>query len=545
MTDKKENIPRPRAGKAASAPAPGWRQVLPPLALLAVCALVCLVVYHRHAGQWIDSDDASELVLAHQLAAEGSLISSNWYYSTELRVLGTQLVLAPLCRVFFSWHAVRVAGLAVLMALATASFLYFAARAGLGLWGLWAAPMLWLPLSAEYAQFVFQNLGYIPYMIYAFCTFGLLFGLCRTPRGKRRYARGALLALLSFGVGLGGVRELLELYLPLTGALMLLALAELRTRRVSPEGRAVLRAARGLKAAPALGWSLVALAGAAAGLAVNHLVLPRWFAFGQFDDLHFASFSWANVRAMLGDLPGLFGFTAGAPVVSAAALGNLFSLALCAGSFWAAAHILRHPSGFGWPAVVLSAFFYVSLAVHALLFAFTDMYYTARYNMLTVLQWLPILAFCAQKLQKAFPAAAKAALAVFLAGMLCISASQYGSMLAANKNIGRQAVAAWLVENGYTEGYATFWNANVLTELSGGRLQMLPVGRYSEPTPESMEAFEVYDWLRRRDADAAPRPANAFVVLSAQELERYSQVSWIKPSPAVYEAAGYAVLLLQ
>lgn len=539
MTDKKETTPRPRAG------ARGWQGALLPLALLAVCALVCLVIYHRHAGQWIDSDDASELVLAHQLAAEGGLMSRNWHYSTELRVLGTQLILAPLCRIFSSWHAARIAGLAILMALATASFLYFTHKAGLGRWGLWAAPLLWLPLSADYAQYVFQNLGYIPYMIYAFLTFGLLFGLCGLPAGARRRAGGALLALLSFGVGLGGVRELLELYLPLAGALLLLALAELYARRVLPTRRALSKAVRGLKAAPALGWSLLALAAAAAGLAFNHLALSRWFAFGEFSDLHFTPFSWANARAMLGDLPELFGFVPGASVISAATLGNLFSLLLCAGSFWAAAHILRHPSGFGWPAVLLSAFFYVSLAVHALLFHFTDMYYTARYNMLTVLQWLPILAFCAQKLEKAFPAAAKAALAVFLAGMLCISAAQYNKLLATHRNGGRQAAAGWLLENGCTQGYATFWNANVLTELSNGRLQMLPLGRYGEPTPESMECLEVYDWLRPRDISAALPPGDAFVLLSDEELSRYASVSWVASARLAYQADGYAVLLLQ
>ncbi len=542
-----------RAGAGMPAPAGGrrpkhaalMRRWLPPLALLAACALVCLLVFYRHAGQWIDSDDASEMVLAHQLAGEGGLISRNWYYSTELRVLGTQLVLAPLCRVLSSWHAVRIAGLAILMALVTASFFYFARGAGLGRWGLWAAPVLWLPLSSAYAQYVFQNLGYIPYMVYSFLTFGLLFRLCRAAPGRQRRVQGTVLALLSFGIGLGGVRELLELYLPLAGGLALLALTELRARRILPGcGRGALGALRGLESAPALGWSLVALAGALAGLACNKLVLPRWFAFARFDDLHFTPLNWSNARAMLGDLPELFGFVAGVPAVSAAALGNLFSLALCAGSFWAAAYILRRPSGFAWPAVVLSAFFYVGLAAHALLFLFTDMYYTARYNMLTVLQFLPILAFCAQKLEKTSPAAARAALAAFMAGMLCVSAAQYGSMLATHRNGGRQAAANWLAENGYEAGYATFWNANVLTELSGGRLRMLTVGRYGEPTPESMEAFELYDWLRRRDADAAPRPENAFVLLSDEELGRYASVGWVQAARPVYEADGYAVLLL-
>lgn len=33
---------------------------------------------------------------------------------------------------------------------------------------------------------------------------------------------------------------------------------------------------------------------------------------------------------------------------------------------------------------------------------------------------------------------------------------------------GLDAAADWLVDNGYTEGYATFWNGNAMTELTNG-----------------------------------------------------------------------------
>ena len=71
------------AGAAGKRGRGAVRRLLP-LALLAVCALACLLIFYRHSGQWIDSDDASEMVLAHQLAGEGGLISRNWYYSTEV-----------------------------------------------------------------------------------------------------------------------------------------------------------------------------------------------------------------------------------------------------------------------------------------------------------------------------------------------------------------------------------------------------------------------------------------------------------------------------
>ncbi|MCI7193052.1 hypothetical protein MR547_07285, partial [bacterium] len=40
----------------------------------------------------LDSDMASEMVLASQLNREGGILSTNWYYSTELRVFCEQLL---------------------------------------------------------------------------------------------------------------------------------------------------------------------------------------------------------------------------------------------------------------------------------------------------------------------------------------------------------------------------------------------------------------------------------------------------------------------
>lgn len=83
------------------------------IAWLAVWYLAACFFVIRFANNYIDSDMSSELVLARLLADEGSLISKNWFYSTELRVLNTQLVFMPLFLVFDNWHTVRVLGTAL------------------------------------------------------------------------------------------------------------------------------------------------------------------------------------------------------------------------------------------------------------------------------------------------------------------------------------------------------------------------------------------------------------------------------------------------
>ena len=47
------------------------------------------------------------------------------------------------------------------------------------------------------------------------------------------------------------------------------------------------------------------------------------------------------------------------------------------------------------------------------------------------------------------------------------------------------------MDNGYTEGYATFWNGNAMTELTNGKLDVW--------TLQSLDEDYVPNWLQRKD----------------------------------------------
>ena len=66
----------------------------------ALCFLSSVYLAYRTSEYIFDSDASSELVLAELLSRQGSILSSDWFYSTELRVLNTQLVYAPLFHIF-------------------------------------------------------------------------------------------------------------------------------------------------------------------------------------------------------------------------------------------------------------------------------------------------------------------------------------------------------------------------------------------------------------------------------------------------------------
>ena len=64
---------------------------------LAAAFLLLVAMNLLWGDHWIDSDMAAEMIFSRLLAREGKWIATeNWYYSTEFRVLYTQLFMVPL-----------------------------------------------------------------------------------------------------------------------------------------------------------------------------------------------------------------------------------------------------------------------------------------------------------------------------------------------------------------------------------------------------------------------------------------------------------------
>ena len=85
----------------------------------------------------------------------------------------------------------------------------------------------------------------------------------------------------------------------------------------------------------------------------------------------------------------------------------------------------------------------------------------------------------------------------------------------------QQAKAAtWLTENGYTQGYATFWNGNLLTELSDGKLDVVLYASWKSRKP--------YEWMQTIQHVNAPLEGKAFLYTDIDEIANY-------PSPCMSE----------
>ena len=91
---------------------------------MVVFVIICYNVLILHNGyRFLNSDDASELVLARILASENSILTKDWIYASELRVFNTNLVFAPMFYMFSSWKLVRAVGGTIMMLIYVLSYM--------------------------------------------------------------------------------------------------------------------------------------------------------------------------------------------------------------------------------------------------------------------------------------------------------------------------------------------------------------------------------------------------------------------------------------
>lgn len=457
-----------------------------------VFGMVFMLLYGRSL---LDSDMASEMVLAAQLNREGGILSVNWYYSTELRVFCEQLLFKLGLWVFpQNWHAARTLAQGILSALTAVSGLYFFYGASLRKSAPWLAGALLCPFGFwQMFHCVFGGF-YFVHMIFVMLSMGLVLRLVRLNGSPRRTAlRCVLLALLAFAAGLNGIRILMNLYVPLVAAALVL-LAWRWNRAPLTRPRTVPQVRFALASLGAAGFSL-------AGYGVNAKVLAATHTFSDQGERNWTVLdpgrllqAWADFLALFG-YPGdraALDYTDPVPLFSAVGLLGAVGLVIALVLIASPVHLVRRRKDLSFEHGAVLAVFLSCLLVDGMAFAFMN-------DMIGIngSYWLPVVPLALAVLGvegETFPlrrGLPRRGLALgFAATFICVSAATTLHFVQdpPRGDAHLETVCDWLVENGYTQGYATFWYGNVLTELSNGELEIWTV--------DDMSRMNLHEWLQ-------------------------------------------------
>lgn len=476
--------------------------------VLAYCITLGVLIV-RGEG-YIDSDMGGEMILADLLNQERDLLlSKNWGYSTEIRVFYLQLIYRITLLIFpHNWFAARMLGQAVWLLLLVLCMLYAGHTLGLRSCGVWAAAALICPFGSDHLLFSLLGGFYIPHMILMLLSFALAIQFMQSF-GKKLSIRLALLfllALVSFINGLGSLKGLMVIYLPMLMAAALALAFSIHSGPVSVH-RAEFRFLIG---------AVVSAASAAFGYLVNSVFLSA-----HYDFVNQNSLTWGKLdfNAFLDSIAGflsLLGFPHG-NVMSIYGILGAFFFVIVAAVLFSIAFLLRNYRSLSFSIQLLLVTFLCSVLVQASIFSFTEniLNGVVSYWWLTTIPMVFLLLQAAwQHFSFRLPAGKLLCAAAFMLCMVFVSiASTHTYFTSGSYRLVPEMKPAeeWLLENGYREGYAVFWKANVLTEWSSGQLDVRVV------SGDTLDVTEPHSWLEKHSHEQPPK-GKVFLLVTASEL---------------------------
>lgn len=480
------------------------RTLLPVLIFL-LCLGVSVGFYAAYGQHNLDSDISSEFVLAQLLNEEGrAFLTDSWYYSTELRIVSPVPVYQLALRLFSDWHVARTVSIAVLLCGVALSLVYLARGLGVSLTAaLLCASALVLPIT-EYNAFTLVYGGF--YTVCVMLTFVQLGLVLRMD--KKRLREPLLLALLGVYGGLNGVRMPMICVAPLLAACVINLFMEMRRCNR-------LRDALTLPSLPlAAGGVLLTLA-TLIGYAINTRVLSAAYDFAQYSETALCPLSVETFTDQLICLTSFFGYRNDAMLLSLEGVVSLLAFAL---PFFAAAAmilLLRMPLSarerlgalFIPIALVLGMVINVLTLIndHPEPLPYSVSYYMpAALLMVFALFWVFDRFACKMKVLRVVPMLAL--VGVFLAGNTAYRRNDLHTY-----NTELENIAEYLMDEGCVQGYATFWNANVLTEITDGEIDVYTV--------ENWETGDFNEWLQRKDHEDWAPVGSVFAIFSMRDYE--------------------------
>jgi hypothetical protein len=476
-------------------------------------AIALLVFLLAWSASFINSDSASTILLADQLAHAGRLVSRDWAYVSDSLGFDGRLQIAMLGALAFGPTTTTSVFSACLGAgFAFASSALLARLLGADwLQACSGALLLLLGPSLIYLDVV-VGLGISVQMGLVCCYLALLVTFV-FRRGHVATLLGALAVALLMTAS-SPKKALVYTLLPLLASGSLLALAGWAGSGLERARRSRLLLAMGLACATALlGWWL-------------HVMLLR----DVFVDTSYATLALAltpgRIATNSAKLVELAAHFAGSRHLllpqAAVAITTMVWLLLLVAPVLDVRRRQLFSQGQGFVYLFALAGF-GGIVVYLLTYENIKPFYGIYYALIPLSPLLPVAATVASRAE---PAALRHAVRValmlgLLPGIANVCAlpsagpSAYAGMSIKQRTTHRDQLAAthWLRQHGFDRGFATYWEANTITLLSGGAIQVTPIR-----TPAGGRLVRRMAWLADRDrVNYMPGNERWFILLPVRQ----------------------------
>lgn len=451
-----------------------------PYLLLLFLYIGCIWYLDRYYVLDLDDDEAAEMVLSHALSQEGfgKLMTKDWVYSTELRVLNTQIIYSFLFHFFTNWHTVRILGNAIMLLMLLCAVFYLCVVLDLKKFFPIIGAFFIIPISASYWKYVVRG-AYLPYIILPILILALFFDIIKSSKNKQ-WILTLIAILISFGIGLGSIRQIFLFFLPLllsSGLFLYFNRKEIIGEISKNEYLKFFVI------------SMILFVSSCLGYLVNHFILSHQYIMGESRDyshnIILQTFSFDRLEEVLSGWLDCFGYHYGMQLMSVRILNNIMPVFLLGMMFIGLRRLLtiRKEDFVERAHLLLILFLATGFALTVLLFVFTDMYFHPRYLIpLSVFSYFIIFLLYDRLFKECIM---KRVVMwggwIFVLGFTFINLYDYSQ---ADLTKDMRNIADVLIERGYYEGYTTYIckYGSGLIEYTNGELNVHVVsGKYEGP----------------------------------------------------------------
>ena len=469
--------------------------------LILIGVMITTFIYIKnHMYLRLNSDDSSELMLAKLLASENSLLTRSWYYSTELKVFNTNLIYPLIFKFTNNFFTVRMVSYLIMWVILLLAYLLLCKVLKIERNAIISASLLFVVFSDQYYSYVLSTSHYLPFILISFLTIVLL----ELYLNKKKNIYLILSTVLALLAGLGGPRQMIVTYLPLFIASFIDLLLSKK------------------KEYSFITYTLITLIACGIGYIINSKVLSQIYTFKNYSTIGINKnfLRWpikhivANLFYCFKGLLHVFGVLTDR-ISFLSIIMSIVGIIWIALTFYALYYSFKHKDKVSPALFRLAAYIFVAYFIFVSIYIFTSMGYADRYLLPISVLSIPLITLFLQEVKlKHFKTNCYL---IFVILVLIQGCSYLYEFKDVGRNSDTKEILEFLNENGYQNGYATFWNGNIYTELSNGAIN---VWVWCDDHIERVDDVNTtYKWLQYKNHDNTTPLGKIFILLSLQEYQ--------------------------
>jgi len=443
------------------------------------------------------------MVLGKLLADENTLVSRNWHYSTEIRLIYQTIFTMPLFKIlgrYENWALIRAIAILLNNMVLIFSYLFMARQMKIRTkWIYITSLFLIMPISIGYWNGYWDIVifgGYYAFFIaQIFCCLGLFIKLSCQTGTKTSLIDFILFTALSFALGVQGIRSPLCVHIPL-----LITCIYCYSKTAQKKNFPLFLGC--------YGFILCCI-----GFAVNYL-LHFWYSFHSFENMRLVNLYsefFPKLSQSLVSLAGFFGLSAGSSLMSANGLLSVIAIIGTFILFWAVLKSLRQYTEDKF----MPLFFIVSVVFNIFVFIVVDESIHGRYFIPFMVLYIPLSAIFFEYVEKKHGHLKRVAV---ISGIILFVFGQsylnFQSMARQDVNSARKGYLNYLLDNKLDYGFAPAEHANVTTELGNGKIEM--AGLDFSKLPQ----IRIHKWLiPEKFCNSSYHSGESFLLLTRADWE--------------------------